>query len=1246
MACYKDKPELFLAECGQHRISNISASKGSCLIFRMKAENRPVTLVVFRGTTNVDDWKPNLRLWPRLTPLGLMHSGFNDEAEIFPVEYIIRLLKQEHVVIFSGHSRGGAIATIVASRTLTQCSLMGLAHLQSNLLCVSIGAPLVGNVSWANLVNSSESFRSRFLHVVNENDLVPRILTIIFDKLESGLTALAGTMSEPFVLYQCMGTIHQNTEVQENSQSSIDCSLLIAMISTFFRAGEAIIPAIEYRAGGTFVLCQPSGHRVVYDGQQMDRIMGTGADLSSDFGVSHRLHSYGLSFFDSFKHTDQLQAPSFSPIADLVPIVERVSYQAVANRKSCHVCIYGLNLSHVLYVRISGLNSVDCTVFNKVKDGNRSNNIIFLEIPFLKGPKLQQKQNDRVSVHLKTLFDSYRNRTELPDDNHTDFSDVKLSVILENCDQISKMPTSNLIENAALFCLLSSPQSRNLPIFKGLTEALSSVTGAIPLEAMYIFLVESTHPLWFYTVNKLEKFQAPTANLISTVGLKVLAQGLQGIKSEIDWLEKFSKEKDASTASVASVRREHQVKSGTEQESGAETAVESADNKTACRIIDISQQVAIYNSLTGASKVVTFIQEGSSRASMAETATAFSGLCLAAMAVDLALTGGIASISTFGIAAIAGVAVARGAYDLYIANVVTNLETMKADIKKLKALQSELETALSAVSEKADQQLIPQFSGLTLDVLSPLRETEPGIVASHEELISMSALLDNHIKSLDQAEGAIAAANNDVGAIQNGMREVNAAAGCMRNLTNIISMLQFDLDLLPNEATSDTSAPEANFDAARSSAVRKNERTAGRSGGPPAVPDCKEKGREGGRSEGDGGREGGKGAAGGAACYHVDSFRAADNSQYYSQWLDTISFAMNGGVEAASLYIWECLSVAKAADKAKKQQHFRKYRTILGVKYSRVGTVEKKFNSYQDFICWLRQMLFKDESVLDDKSLENIECDIFGVCLNKGITHKTQPKSIVDGWAEFFQDSNSELARLPADYRFHLACRIKLALITYRIRGVMRRVCLLGLFGITRAGKSHLVKALVGSTMSEAIIAGHRASHRTSFPRIYEGTRGLAVLDTVGLNDFNAGIWEYNSAQLMDLCNMRILVTTWQGTSKEDVRILMHTRNGHTTSVPTLTCINKMDLLFEGVVAEDWKYEEISNEGIRIAARDPEAKLDWEIRFEGENPRWPTCFLKTSQAEIPSGLEGKVKTIDDVLKWVEASIKSRTESQG
>ena len=159
-----------------------------------------IFLVTFRGSANKKDWSINLRTnrvnyggatlremdaiakEPLRKDEPAVHSGFNTYVDTVLRSSVVddsgRLRgvfkavaeREDAMLILSGHSLGGAAATLLGQR------LLDLGMPAERLCVVSFGAPAIGNEAFAN----TYGYRMRLLRITNTADPIPGSLQTFF----------------------------------------------------------------------------------------------------------------------------------------------------------------------------------------------------------------------------------------------------------------------------------------------------------------------------------------------------------------------------------------------------------------------------------------------------------------------------------------------------------------------------------------------------------------------------------------------------------------------------------------------------------------------------------------------------------------------------------------------------------------------------------------------------------------------------------------------------------------------------------------------------------------------------------------------------------------------------------------------------------------------------------------------------------------------------------------------------------
>ncbi|KAK4360418.1 hypothetical protein RND71_019370 [Anisodus tanguticus] len=81
---------------------------------------------------------------------------------------MVEIMNTTKLIVITGHSIGGAIASLLA--------LWLLCHLQTicSVICITFGSPMLGNESFSRAI-LQERWAEHFCHVVSQHDIVPRL---------------------------------------------------------------------------------------------------------------------------------------------------------------------------------------------------------------------------------------------------------------------------------------------------------------------------------------------------------------------------------------------------------------------------------------------------------------------------------------------------------------------------------------------------------------------------------------------------------------------------------------------------------------------------------------------------------------------------------------------------------------------------------------------------------------------------------------------------------------------------------------------------------------------------------------------------------------------------------------------------------------------------------------------------------------------------------------------------------------
>ena len=139
----------------------IEVDETQCFI----ASTVDAVLVAFRGTESLGDWLGNLNVLSTTRPYGVVHRGFLSAFQV--VESRLRALIQGlggRKIVLTGHSLGGALATIAAAEWQGQFPISGI---------YTYGQPAVGKGEFTHHI--ARYYGESFFRFVNDDDIVPQV---------------------------------------------------------------------------------------------------------------------------------------------------------------------------------------------------------------------------------------------------------------------------------------------------------------------------------------------------------------------------------------------------------------------------------------------------------------------------------------------------------------------------------------------------------------------------------------------------------------------------------------------------------------------------------------------------------------------------------------------------------------------------------------------------------------------------------------------------------------------------------------------------------------------------------------------------------------------------------------------------------------------------------------------------------------------------------------------------------------
>ncbi|KXN74482.1 alpha/beta-hydrolase [Conidiobolus coronatus NRRL 28638] len=136
---------------------------------------KKIIVAAYRGTSNLDNWIINLKfgfipLKANDTSSVKIHQGFSEAADVLLYKMrpaILMAMKKNptYKVVFTGHSLGGALATLSAVKFAEE----GLVN-WDRIQLITFGQPRVGNLAFADYLDSKPIESAR---VTTRGDIVP-----------------------------------------------------------------------------------------------------------------------------------------------------------------------------------------------------------------------------------------------------------------------------------------------------------------------------------------------------------------------------------------------------------------------------------------------------------------------------------------------------------------------------------------------------------------------------------------------------------------------------------------------------------------------------------------------------------------------------------------------------------------------------------------------------------------------------------------------------------------------------------------------------------------------------------------------------------------------------------------------------------------------------------------------------------------------------------------------------------------
>ncbi|GAM28358.1 hypothetical protein SAMD00019534_115340 [Acytostelium subglobosum LB1] len=137
--------------------------------------SRKTYYVSFRGTADVADVLGDVHMLQKFNGLGSLHGTFYRSADSFPFMQLFKWIQKGCNVVLTGHSGGGAVATIIALRMICE-PFISRDLITSRLMCITFGQPLVLDGVFGRYLNSHDSKGKQFHFFHKVDDPIPSLI--------------------------------------------------------------------------------------------------------------------------------------------------------------------------------------------------------------------------------------------------------------------------------------------------------------------------------------------------------------------------------------------------------------------------------------------------------------------------------------------------------------------------------------------------------------------------------------------------------------------------------------------------------------------------------------------------------------------------------------------------------------------------------------------------------------------------------------------------------------------------------------------------------------------------------------------------------------------------------------------------------------------------------------------------------------------------------------------------------------
>mmetsp|Transcript_6700 Transcript_6700/g.18379 ORF Transcript_6700/g.18379 Transcript_6700/m.18379 type:complete len:912 (-) Transcript_6700:149-2884(-) len=275
----------------------IEVSAESAQFFDVRSIN--TVIVAFPGTSNLTDVWTDMQYYQTDALSVDVHAGFYQQSLGVKLSDLVERLASGKRILICGHSLGGAVAKVLTLRLLNEGRLAAQYRTSQRVQCVTFGAALVA----ASVPGYDPSI---FLNLVNENDLIPKLLLV----KGKGLEMLRGAFAETGLWSMLEGLAQQWYE-QSSWYVKLAAGFAKGHLDAYWSSDSDTFP---YTPFGYFMFLGADGDshkvRLAYSSSDVKNILCTPEVLNSLSAFQHALRDHRIANYAEALERIRTKRPS------------------------------------------------------------------------------------------------------------------------------------------------------------------------------------------------------------------------------------------------------------------------------------------------------------------------------------------------------------------------------------------------------------------------------------------------------------------------------------------------------------------------------------------------------------------------------------------------------------------------------------------------------------------------------------------------------------------------------------------------------------------------------------------------------------------------------------------------------------------------------------------------------------------------------------------------------------------------